>query len=180
MKLDLYNWTEVKLGQKIHSDTGRVKVRTSNPANFYVTDMIEGIEILAGSGQSIDFKAGSAVNYIVDAPEGTRVFVYAPRKNFSEAVGEVYTNIGRMPNESGTLNEVKKALRRQRIDMRNERISWQRDIDEQDRKRVEREQAATAEREATAKAAKKKTEKEPLVPDPEKENAELEAKSSES
>ncbi|AXH75565.1 MAG: hypothetical protein [Microviridae sp.] len=81
----------------------------SAPGNLYLTAF--GFEVLAGFGQEIDVQTAEAVTARLEAPEGTRVFVEIPRSIFQQSEGEVYTNIDRLPSESGSMLEITKALR---------------------------------------------------------------------
>ena len=56
------------------------------------------------------------LNFFVQAPEGVRVFYYLAASTSFPADGEVYTNIDRMPSESGSIAEVTRALCRLKME----------------------------------------------------------------
>lgn len=116
MKFDPYNWNEASPNEKVQSRKGILRVRTSAPAPLYIS--AEGVEALAGYGTAFDVETSEAVIWRVDAPKGVRVFYEAPPRTSVAASGEVYTNIDRMPDESGNLAEVLRARRLFEIEQR--------------------------------------------------------------
>lgn len=109
MKFDPLYWNEVANNGENQSPKGVLRVRCSQPSPLYVSS--HGVEALAGHGTAFDLEVSEAVTWRLDGVEGTRVFAYAPPSTSMQASGEVFTNIDRMPDESGQLMEVRKALR---------------------------------------------------------------------
>ncbi|MBL4917254.1 hypothetical protein [Szabonella alba] len=109
MKFNPLNWSEVKPNEKIETGKGILRLRASQTAALYIE--AQGVEALYGLGADFDVEVSEAVAFRVDAPKGTRVFHYRPGNTSFEPTGEVYTNIDRMPDESGTLAEVLRARR---------------------------------------------------------------------
>lgn len=116
MKIDLYKWREVKPNEKFQAPKGRLHIMCSKSANLYVEAF--GIEVLAGFGQEIDISTTETVIATVEADSDARVFIESPRAIFHESEGEVFTNIDRTPTESGSLNEVRKAMRLFQLEQR--------------------------------------------------------------
>ncbi|WP_323717585.1 hypothetical protein [Paracoccus aminovorans] len=117
MKFDVFSWNEVKPNVQTQKSKGRLRVLCSQPSPFYVS--AQGVEVLAGYGTSFDFDVSEEVTWRVDAPKGVRVFVYAPPLTVAEPEGEVFTNIDRMPHESGSVNEVLRASRQLELQRRS-------------------------------------------------------------
>lgn len=109
MKFDPFSWQEVKPNEKIYFGKGVLRLRCSAPAPLYVE--AKGFEVLAGIGATFDLELAQDVTFHVDAPEGVRVFYHCPVQTTFAPEGEVFTNIDRMPDESGSVMEVRRALR---------------------------------------------------------------------
>ena len=112
MKLDFLKTHEVEDHAKDQpTPQGGLQLRVSDPhAAIYVTG--HGVEVLAGIG-SCDcvFSQDADATFRVEAKKGARSFLtLAPRQSY-EPHGERYTNMDRMPSESGTMNEITRALR---------------------------------------------------------------------
>ncbi|SEH91223.1 hypothetical protein [Paracoccus alkenifer] len=117
MKLDPFAWSEVNLNEKIQAGKGILRVRCSAPAPLYVE--AEGYEVLAEVGTSFEIDLSEAVTWRVDAPKGARIFWMPPPVTSHRPYGEVYTNIDRMPHESGQLAEVTRAMRMLELERRS-------------------------------------------------------------
>lgn len=110
MKFDPLSWNEVKPnGKEISAQKGQLWVRCSAPCPLYIT--VEGVEALAGVSCEHTIQLSDPVKWRVDAPQGVRVFFHRPHSTSVKFEGEVYTNIDQMPQESGSILEVKKTLR---------------------------------------------------------------------
>lgn len=110
MKFDPLAWNEVKHGSQTDAQKGKLRVLCSAQAPLYIT--IKGFpEVLAGVGTAFEIELAHEVTWRVDAPKDVRVFVYRPRSTSVEFDGEVYFNLDQMPMESGSVLEVKQALR---------------------------------------------------------------------
>lgn len=116
MKFDPFSWQEVKPNEKIEFGKGVLRLRCSAPAPLYIE--ADGFEVLAGIGATFDLELAQEVTFHVDAPEGVRVFYHRPVQTTFAAEGEVFTNIDRMPDESGSVMEVRRALRQLELERR--------------------------------------------------------------
>lgn len=110
MKFDPLSWNEVPNGSQNNAPKGKLRLLCSAQGALYVT-LQNFPEVLAGVGTEFDLEFAQAVKYRLDAPKGVRVFVYRPRSTSVEFDGEVYFNLDQMPMESGSVTEVKRALR---------------------------------------------------------------------
>ena len=109
MKHDLFNWREVKADEKVQVKRGRVRVRCSREAALFAES--EGVESLVGVGTAFDVTLGEAAALTLDGPADVRWFVGDDGGTSVPSEGEVFTNIDRMAQESGTVLAVKQALR---------------------------------------------------------------------
>lgn len=109
MKFDPTNWQEVPTNEEIEARKGRLQLRCSAPAALYIT--AHGQEALYGYAADFDAEVTEAVSFRVEAAEGVRAFGFIAARSAVMFAGEVFTNIDRMPNESGNLNEVTRAMR---------------------------------------------------------------------
>lgn len=115
MKLfDVFAWAETALNESLSGSRSLV-VRCSAPACLYVS--VEGYEVLAGVGTDFDLRLGEAYSWRVEGPKGCRVFYQPGHMSSVDSQGEVFTNT-RMPEQSGSYFEVKKALREQKLQAR--------------------------------------------------------------
>lgn len=117
MKFDLFAWSEVAPNEKVQAGKGVLRVRCSAPAPLYVE--AEGYEVLAEVGTAFEIDLSEAVTWRVEAPKGARTFWMPPALTSHRHEGEVYTNIDRMPHESGQLAEVTRAMRVFEIEQRS-------------------------------------------------------------
>lgn len=115
MKFDPYSWKEVKPNEEIKIRKGRLQLRCSAPSPLFVS--IEGVQALAGYGTSFDVQIAEAATVNLANAEA-RVFMYDPESTAVRYEGEVYTNIDRMPHESGMLAEVTRARRMFQLEQR--------------------------------------------------------------
>lgn len=116
MKFDPLTWNEVPTNETFSIGKGVVRMRASAPVPFFVE--IHGVEALADYGTNLEVEVSEAARAKVVAPKGVRVFLYTPLPTAVEARGEVFTNIDRMPSESGPMAEVTRALRALELERR--------------------------------------------------------------
>lgn len=109
MKFSPLSWNEVKPNEKIEAPKGWLRLRLSAPCSLYVE--AQGYEALAGFGTSFDLELSEAVTFRASGPKDTRVFHYEADDTTFRPNSEVYTNIDRMPDESGNLLEVRQGMR---------------------------------------------------------------------
>lgn len=117
MKLDPFAWSEVNPNEKVQAGKGILRVRCSTSAPLYVE--AEGYEVLAEVGTSFEIDLSEAVTWRVEAPNGARIFWMPPSLTSHTPQGEVFTNIDRMPHESGQLAEVTRAMRMFELERRS-------------------------------------------------------------
>lgn len=115
MKFDPFTWQEVKANEKTQIK-GQLRVRISAPAPLYIE--AEGVEVLAGVGHTFDLELAETVIWRVDAPVGVRVFYHRAHSSSHKFEGERWTNIDRMPDESGSMAEVLRARRQFELERR--------------------------------------------------------------
>lgn len=116
MKHNLFNWLEVKANEELEHAKGRVRLRCSKVAAIFVT--AQGFETLAAVGTEADFEVSEAVTLRIELPEGGRAFLRTEEDSARKPGAVVYTNIDRMPDESGSMAEVLRARRRLEIERR--------------------------------------------------------------
>lgn len=117
MKFDVFSWDEVKPNVENQAEKGTLQLRASAQAALYVT--AQGVETLAGFASEWSLEISEAVTYRLDAPKGVRLFKYRPFMDTSVSPeGETFTNIDRMPHESGMMAEVTRARRMFEIEKR--------------------------------------------------------------
>jgi len=112
MKINPLEWSPVN--ETFETRGGFVQLRSSAP--FGVSVEAEGVEAAAGyaAHHRLAFPGPARVTVTATAPvfrKDQPSRVYVPE-------GEVFTNIDRMPHESGTLAEVTKAMRLWKLEQR--------------------------------------------------------------
>lgn len=150
MKFDPFAWQEVANYEEIHVGKGRVQLRCSAPCALFVE--AQGYEALVGFGASFDVEVSEEMIFRAEGPKGLRVFHLAAKGTVLKAKGEVFTNIDRMPDESGNVLEVRRALRQLEIERRSalREIRAERDALRAERARPEQEAEPEAEPEGAA------------------------------
>lgn len=109
MKFDPFVWKEENTNEEIEVGEGWLRLRCSAPAALYVT--AQGFEALVGYAPSFDLQLSEELTFRVEGPDGLRVFRHVAVLTSVRPEGEVFTNIDRMPNESGNVSEVTRAMR---------------------------------------------------------------------
>ena len=113
MKFNPEDWSETHAEVWHEGRKGWLRVRCAAPCALYIASET-GVEALFGVGTSFDVETTQEVTwrvYAVNGDAGVRVFVHEPPSTSFIAEGEKFTNIDRMPSESGNLNEVTRAMR---------------------------------------------------------------------
>lgn len=118
MKFDPFAWNEVQPNEKIKADAGILRVRCSVPAPLYVE--AQGFEALASVAVDHEVEVSAPVTFHVAAAKGVRIFWQPPAvlETVFAAEQEVFTNIDRMPYESGAMAEVTRARRQLEMERR--------------------------------------------------------------
>lgn len=111
MSFDPRNWKEVVVNEGFKIPAGRLQLRLTAPAPLLITT--QGNTAIAGYEASYDLKISEASTGLISAPSKVRAFLYAPDfdTSFEPVDDEVYTNIDRMPSETGVIAEVLRATR---------------------------------------------------------------------
>lgn len=117
MKLyDPTMWKEVKPGE-LFAASGRVNLVATHEMQLWCE--VQGVEVLVAVGRELSRSyTDTGVTWWVEGPEDARVFVEERGKAFHRPRGEKFTNIDRKPQESGTLLEVRRALRQIQLERR--------------------------------------------------------------
>lgn len=116
MKFDVFSWNEVPTNEATFFGKGHLRLRLSAPAPLFLE--AQGVEALAGVSEVFDLDLEEEVSFRIQAPEGVRAFLHVPEPTSVEASGEVFTNIDRMPHESGMVAEVTRARRQLELERR--------------------------------------------------------------
>lgn len=125
-KLDLTAWDEVSSGEWRLCRSGRLHVRLSAPAALYATD--DGVETLVGFDSEFEVIASGPFDFFVDGL--VRVFVFRSDPSGVPVSGVPFANVERLPMESGSLYEVKRALRLQQFERRELMKEMRREADQ--------------------------------------------------
>lgn len=115
-KFNPLQWKEVKTNETLQAPKGRLLLRLSTPCPVYVST--EGYQALLGFASEFDATFSEAVEVEIAAPKGARAFAFEPEGCSFTCLTETFTNIDRMPNESGILAEVTRARRQLEIERR--------------------------------------------------------------
>lgn len=112
-KFNPLDYREVMVNEEIKVETGRIKLLCSMPAAFFIT--CQGIETLAAVGHEVDVKVAEPSTVRVEVKGKARAFLYHPFVLASAPTGEVLTNPHRTVEESGTMQLIRKELRRMQL-----------------------------------------------------------------
>lgn len=154
-KFDTASWKEIAHGDQFEVTSGRVHLRATHEIAVLVED--ENGTAIAGTGREVQatFEKPLVVVSIVSDHEDVRVFAYDPQRGAVPKRDVVFTNVERMPMESGNLLEVKKELRAFQLQQRGFMSE------------LRAERAALRKEQAAAAAAKEKPAAEPVETDDE-------------
>lgn len=111
MKFNPLDWSEVKTNAKVQIKGGYLWLQCSKESALFVE--AEGVESLQGVGTSfrLDLPAEASIRLV--SPDGTVAYRRAAwSRVVHEPKMERFTNVDRLPHESGTMAEVTKALRK--------------------------------------------------------------------
>lgn len=115
-KFDPFVWREVPAGAEFEAPKGVTRVRCSAPGPLFVS--VAGVQALFGVGTEFEVELSEDGLAVVSAPKTVRVFVLEPERTAFRPEGEVFTNIDRLPSESGAVAEVTRALRQLELSRR--------------------------------------------------------------
>ncbi len=117
MKFHPHFWREVKPNETFQAFQGLLRVRCAPGAALFLD--CQGVEALVGFDTSFEVEISEEMTAKVTAFEKqTRVFVFVPEQTSVVDSGEIFTNIDRMPHESGSVLEVRRALRELELEKR--------------------------------------------------------------
>lgn len=122
-RFDMTEWQEIDCGVKEILPKGRLRLRASAPVAVYCYDESdkEGRGVLAATGDEVELiyaLDGPYAFEVIPREAGTRVFMYWPQLDLFGPTGEVFTNADRMIHESGSMYEVKRAMRHLQLEQR--------------------------------------------------------------
>lgn len=115
-KFNPFQWKEVKTNETLQAPKGRMQLRLSSPCPVYAS--FQGVQALLGFASDFDAEFSEAVEIEIAAPKGVRAFAFEPEGASFVCLTESFTNIDRMPNESGIMAEVTRARRQLDIERR--------------------------------------------------------------
>ena len=116
MKHDLFAWQEVKINAPHKVPKGHLFLRLSAASPVFI--QAEGVQSLLGVQTEFSVEISEAAQITVAAKTGTRAFVRVAPATSYEHYGEVFTNIDRLPQESGMLADVTRARRQLELERR--------------------------------------------------------------
>ncbi len=108
MKHDPSIWSENYDYEAIEGQ-GLFRLRASAEGALYC--VFQGFETLVGTGSSFDVETSVDVTFSFVCDKECRVFYYRPSVARVEPDSVVYTNIDSMSDQSGAVDEIRKALR---------------------------------------------------------------------
>lgn len=115
MLFDATEWGEVSTNKWLECHTGRLEIRTNADSVLFVRQL--GVDAIASTGDHHKVRTGTFCEYMVAMPGKDAVaYQHLPTNPVIEPQGHKFTNLERKPTESGTMLEVKKAVRELQID----------------------------------------------------------------
>lgn len=126
-------WLEVSNEEEFEVPAGRLQVRVSAPSALYL--VASGAPVLAGVDTSFDLRLAEHSRGVVIGQSGIRIFVLTDPDASALTIhededAEVFTNIDRMPSETGVMAEVLRATRQLELKKR-EMLAEMRELQEQ-------------------------------------------------
>ena len=111
---DPSEWVKTPIETIQPAPEGALKINCTDPEARILISQDGHSPVLAAIG-SCDFWIPNDCFFAVSAKKGAQAFLYAPKPRSVTQDPTVYTNIDRQPHESGTMLEVRKALRAQEV-----------------------------------------------------------------
>lgn len=136
MKFNPLEYNEVK-GNEVEVSSGIVRLRASAP--FSVAVIAHGVEASIGRAASHEFRLAEPATLLIEAEKGLKVFIKDTPSRVVTMKGEKFTNIDRMPHESGSLDAVTRAVRLLRL---QDRARLRQQFEERELLELQRKQAA--------------------------------------
>lgn len=122
MKFSATNWTEID-GNQLSVNNGRVYLRSSKPAVFYVTQ--SGVQAIAGFGHEVDITLTGPAIVHVEAPASSRLFQFTPFQMSLPDEQARFTNVDRTPLDEHANSAVMRLIRQQALADQSRRRSEQ-------------------------------------------------------
>jgi len=116
MKFSPENWKEVKPNEKIILTQGRLWLRLTQESPVLITSF-SGIETLVAFDKEVDVEVTDC-DHAIFTNDKARGWLFERPVEYFESDGEIFTNADRMPNESGSVNEITAALRLFKLEQR--------------------------------------------------------------
>lgn len=117
MKLNPLEWSQIENGKQIQAPSGVVQLRGSAPFAVLVSAL--GVETVQFVAAQTRLRLPEAATFkVIPSQEGLVVFMKDTRSRVVRMTGEKFTNIDRLPQESGTMLEVTRALRLMKLEER--------------------------------------------------------------
>lgn len=121
MRFDPFQWSECEVGKTYPSPEGNLTIRASGLGALFV--ICDGVEALVGFGHSFDVDLVEPFEFRFEG-KGLRSFVKSPLRVYHESDDENWANADRLPHESGSMQEVRRALRLHKLEMRDENLRF--------------------------------------------------------
>jgi len=128
MKINPLEWNEVPHDEEIQARSGVVFLRGSGPFSVLLTSHgVTSVQFFASQGS---LRLPPETSFKVIPAPGVTVYQKDPPRRVVRMTGEKFTNIDRLPQESGAMHEVTKALRMMKLEERAmvRRIRDERDL----------------------------------------------------
>lgn len=123
-KFDPFKWKPLDAKKTYTSERGVLRVLCSQISALVVEAVDsktgESREILASVGTEHHIETTQTLDWRIVGPDDLIGSYYDPDANVYEGVSEVFTNIDRKPHESGSVLEVRKAMRQERLRIRGD------------------------------------------------------------
>ena len=116
MKINPLEWSELPHDQEIEAPSGVLRLRGSGPFSVLLTTHgVTSVQFVAGEAT---LRVPPETTFKVIPVKGVTVFLKDAPSRVYRMTGEKFTNIDRLPQESGTVAEVTKALRMAKLEQR--------------------------------------------------------------
>lgn len=115
MKFSPLAWKEV--GNAFTHKKGRLQLRLSREACLYAE--AQGVEAIVGVAHTFDIEISEPCRFRIEGlTQAGKAYLWEGLGTTSEPADEIFTNIDRMTQESGTVLEIRKAMRQFEIQRR--------------------------------------------------------------
>jgi hypothetical protein len=122
VKFNVFNWSEVHRDKETQGTPGLLHVMCSDPQAAVFVEQ-EGYEVLAGVGSEVKLRIDKPYRFRVVCGQKHKVFALTPLSESGEADKAEFTNLDRGLLESGSVEEVRKAVRQFKLEQRAFRLA---------------------------------------------------------